>query len=66
MKNCSCNNCDCHIEHPEGIQESIELLENLPKEMLFDFSEKASMYPTIPIHEIWEEVINHWYNSKKK
>ena len=53
MRDCKCNNCNCHTEHPEGIQEAIELLENLPEEMLSEFSEKASMYPTVPIQEIF-------------
>jgi hypothetical protein len=56
MKNYKCDNCKCS-EHPEGIQTTIEILENLPEEILNDFKEKSLLFPFRSSSKIWKEII---------
>ena len=64
MKKCNCHNCNCFEKHPEGVQVTIEILENLPEDFLKEFKEKSLMYPNEPSLEIWKEIINNWFDKK--
>jgi len=61
MKKHKFSNCK-RFKHPEGIQITIEILENLPEDFLKEFKEKSMMYPYESSLMIWKEVINKWFN----
>jgi hypothetical protein len=53
-----CNNC----EHPEGVQYTIEILDNLPKELLDKFIDNLQKHPNKSTIYIWKITINNWFN----
>lgn len=61
MENCKCDNCNCS-KHPEGIQVTIEILENLPEDFLIEYKYKLKMYPHESSLNVWKEVIKNWFD----
>ena len=52
-----------HKDKPEGVQVTIEILQNLPREKLQEISAKASTYREEDVVEIWDEIIEKWYDK---
>ena len=52
-----------HKELPEGVQVAIELLQNVPPELLEEFSSKVAMFRDENPIDIWNEIIEKWYRK---
>lgn len=52
------------FEHPEGVQVAIEILENIPEDMLDEFYTKVIMFPEINHMEHWKKIVENWYSNK--
>lgn len=50
-------------EHPEGIEVAIGILENVPEELLRQYSNRLVMQPHNTHLEVWKETIDDWFDE---
>ena len=52
-----------HKDLPEGIQIAIEILQNVPEEMLIAFLDRVVLLPEIDPQTHWNQIVEEWYNK---
>jgi len=51
-----------HKDLPEGVQVAIEILQNVPREMIHEFIE-ACQFSSKDEYEHWKEHVEKWYSK---
>lgn len=52
-----------HKELPEGVQIAIEMLQNVPEDMLLHFIERVNLFPDVDPKTHWDNIVMEQYDK---